>query len=317
MLGFSLLRNSFQFVEIKYQEGKPVVERFANRKTPVPFDLANAIQEENLLQFQTLIQEAVEVFQLNGAISVALDSRMAFVKKFLVDLAMQEQEIEEQVNWEFRQIIPESSLSEYQYVYERLPGGFYQNLDAVISVAYRKKVLEIIETLFQPSGLQVALVDLDIFSALYAVNRLYGTREYDLCVLADVREDQTKIQFVRKGEYFDLHIARYSELEEGGDVPVFESAETVAKLLNKEIRRKLMEFYSEDKEKPVDVLFVFGDRAGSELVDYLAMSPARDIVLVEPFRKLELNLTDSELQQDEMLSSRYTVGVGAALRTIF
>ncbi len=316
MLGFSLAKDSFQFVEIQYVEGKPVVQRFAHRPTPVPFSLEHALKPDNQDPFKQVIREAVDVFQLRGPVAVSLDHRLAFVKKFLVDLAMPDEDVEEQLNWEFRQIFPEASLGEYQFVYERLPGGFYDHLDAVLAVAYRKQLLDVIQELFRPTGLEVAHVDLDVFSALYAVNRLYGTREYDLCVLADVRGDVAKLEFVRKGEFFDLHAARYSDLEESQEM-VFQSDETAAKLINKEIRRKLLEYSSEDQEKPVDILFLFGDRASEEMVDYLAMSPAREIVLVEPFKKLEMNISDSGISDEDMLSSKYTVGVGSALRTVF
>jgi len=316
MLGFSLAKDSFQFVEIQYIEGKPVVQRFAHRTTPEPFNLENALRTENLDPFKQIIQEAVDVFQLNGPVAVALDNRLAFVKKFLVDLAMPDDELEEQLNWEFRQIFPEASLGEYQFVYERLPGGFYANLDAVLTVAYRERLLETVQELFRPTGLQIAHVDLDIFAALYAVNRLYGIREFDLCVLADVRSDVAKLQFVRKGEFFDLHTARYSDLEENSEA-VFQSDETAAKLINKELRRKLLEYFSEEQDKPIDMLFLFGDRASSDMADYLAMSPAREIILVEPFKKLEMNISESGISDEDMLSSKYTVGVGSALRTVF
>ena len=315
MLGFSLERDVFQFVEIQYREGKPVVQRFAQRETPLPFTLRNAFQEEHFGAFQQVIQEAVDIFQLNGPVAVTLDNRFAFVKKFLVDLAMPDEEVEEQINWEFRQILPESSLPEYLYTYERIPGGFYENMDALLAVAYRRQVLDLVKRLFQPTGLEVAHLDLDIFSALYAVNRLYGTREYDLSVLADVRDDVTKLEFVRKGEYFDLHMARYSELEESEEQH-FQSSESVAKLINREIRRKLLEFFSEDREKPIDLLFVYGPRADGELIDYLAMSPAREIALVEPFKKMELSVAEQGMSEEDVLSSRYTAGVGAALRSV-
>lgn len=313
MLGFSLLKHSFQFVNVEYREGRPVVERFASRRTPVPFNLENALKEEQRAHFRGIIGEAAEVFKLKGPVVVSVDSHLAFVKKFLVDLGAELNEIEEQLNWEFRQILPEPSLEEYQFVFDRLPGGFYEGQDAVVAVAFRKTLLDTVRDLFAPAGLEVQWIDLDVFSALYAINRLYGTREFDLCVLVDVREDLAKIQFVRKGEFFDLYTVKFSELEEN-EVHTFDSPESVAKLLKKEIQRKLIAYKLDSEEKPVDTLYLYGEKADQNMADVLITDSARDVVFVEPFQKLEMDVPEESSQ--EVFSSRYTACVGSALRSV-
>ncbi len=46
------------------------------------------------------------------------------------------------------------------------------------------------------------------------------------------------------------------------------------------------------------------------------MSPAREIALVEPFKKMELSVAEQGMSEEDVLSSRYTAGVGAALRSV-
>ncbi|MCH7535035.1 MAG: hypothetical protein IH948_04715 [Bacteroidetes bacterium] len=94
-----------------------------------------------------------------------------------------------------------------------------------------------------------------------------------------------------------------------------ESDESLSRLLNKEIRKKLIEYHL-DEEKAVDCLYLFGEKATSELADYLTISPAREVVLVEPFKMLEINPEIGDFSQNTPLSSEYAISIGSALRSI-
>ena len=140
MLGFSLLKNNFHFVDIQYQDGKPVVNQFAKRATPVPFTPESVMDENSKNEFRMLIEEAINYYKLSGPVAVSLDSQFAMVRKIMVDLTFSEVETEEQIVWEMRQIIPEESLPHYQFVYEELPGGYYQDKKALLFVTFRKEL---------------------------------------------------------------------------------------------------------------------------------------------------------------------------------
>jgi len=316
MLGFSLLKHSFQFVEIQYQNGKPVVYQFAKRPTPIPFTPQSVIDADTQAQYHHLIEDAIHFYKLSGPVVVSLDSRFVLVKKFAMDLAISEAQVEEQINWECRQILPEDEIAEYQFSYERLAGGVYPSQDTFLIVTLRKKVVAAVKNLFADTPLTVKFLTLDLFSALHSINRIYGIREQDFCILADLHRDAVKLLVVRKGEIFDIHSFSFNErAEENGD-KVFESDENLAKLLNKEIRRKLLEYRFNSEEKVIDSLFLYGERASSELVNNLQNSPAREVLLVEPFKKLELNADKQNFKDGIPISSEYTICVGSALRSI-
>jgi Tfp pilus assembly PilM family ATPase len=82
------------------------------------------------------------------------------------------------------------------------------------------------------------------------------------------------------------------------------------------MRRKLLEYRLDSEDKAIDALYLFGEKANSDLVDYLAISPAREVVLVEPFKKLEINSELVGYSEDTPLSSEYTISIGSALRAI-
>ena len=241
---------------------------------------------------------------------------MAFVKKFLVDASSEEAAIQEQLNWEYRQILPQTSLSDYNFVYERLSDGGNESKDGILTVVFRKDVITAVERLFEGTGLQLKKLDLDLFSALYGLNELYGASEKELSVLADVRSDTLKVQFVRGGNFFDCHSISIASEDEESNSEAFESEESLSKLLNKEMRRKLLEYRLDSEEKAIDVLYLFGEKANADLADYLAISPAREVVLVEPFKKLEISSELEEYSEDTPLSGEYMVSIGSAMRSI-
>ena len=315
MLGFSLFKDSFHFVEIDHKNAKPVVHRFAKRSVSIPLSCENLLNGDSHNRFREVIREAVEQYHLNGPVMLSLDSQLAFVKKFLVDPAIEKGQIEEQLNWEFRQILPPDSLSEYNFVHERLSSGFDETKTEILSVAFRRDMVDAVSALFEETPLDLKQIDLDLFSALNGLNQLFGTSEIELLVLADIRKDTLKIQFVHKGEFFDYHKISIGSDNEETESEAFDSEESLSKLLNKEIRRKLLEYRLDNDEKAIDALYLFGEKANSDLVDYLAISPAREVILVEPFKVLEIDPGMDGYSEDSPLSSEYTTSIGSALRS--
>jgi len=314
MLGFSLLKSSFQFVDVQYQDGKPVVNQFAKKDTPVPFTQTSVLDGSSRDEFRNIIEEAINYYKLDGPIVVTIDSQIAMVRKVMVDVTLPDDQLDEQINWEIRQIIPEDSLADYQYVYESLSGGYYENQKALLLVLFRKEVLEAVKSLFSGTPLEVKFVELDLFSALYGADRIFGIKEQNLCVFADLRKDAIQFLTVRKGDFFDSFRMSFNNEEGESEIELYESVENLANLVNKEVRRKMLEYKIETDENPVDYLFVFGEKANSELVEQLeSNSPAKEVTLVEPFKKLELN---PEIETFPESSSDYAVCVGSALRSI-
>jgi len=314
MLGFSLLEDSFQFVEVQHKDGKPFVKQFAKRSTPFPFTQKTILDSESKEGFRKLIEEAINFYQLNGPVSLTLDSKFAIVRKVMIDSAISDDQIDDQIKWEIRQIIQEDSLFEIQYVYEELPDGFYEDQKSFLLVVFRKEILEAIKSLFTDTSLFVQFIELDLFSALYAVDRLFGIKEKGICCLVDPHKDYIKFFNARQGEFFDFYKL---SLENESEVETTNSAENLANLINKEIRRKLLEYNLESKEDAIDVLFFYGEKANSSLIEKLENNgPAKEVVFVEPFKKLDFNPDIEDLSETAPTSSEYTVCVGSALRSV-
>ncbi len=316
MLGFSLLKNSFQFVDIQYQEGKPVVNQFAKKATNIPFTQTSMLNASLKGEFRKLIEEAINVYKLEGPVIISVDSQVAMIRKVLIDLTIPEDEIEEQIEWEVSQIIPEDSLSEFLYVYEALPGGYSEARKAFLLVIFRKEILESVKKLFLDTPLSIQFVELDLFSTLNGANRLFGIREQDLCFIADLRRDITKLLAVRKGDFFDSFVISFNEDSEEPEAKKNDSAENLANLMSKEIQRKLVEYQIEPEGNPIGILFLYGENSNLELVKHLEDSNiAKEVVILEPFNKLELNPEIENLSENGMASHEYSSCVGSALRS--
>ncbi len=84
----------------------------------------------------------------------------------------------------------------------------------------------------------------------------------------------------------------------------------------KEIRRKLLEYQMDPEKVPIESLFFFGEKSNDTLVKYLENNgQAKEIVVVEPFKKLELNPEIENLSEKELASSEYSSCIGSALRS--
>ncbi len=316
MLGFSLLKNSFQFVDIHYQEGKPVVNQFAKKATNIPFTPTSLLNDSLKSDFRKLIEEAINFYKLEGPVILSIDSQVAMIRKVLIDLTIPESEIEEQIEWEVNQIVPKESMSEFLYVYETLPSGYYEAKKAFLLVVFRKEILEAVKKLFLDTPLSIQFIELDIFSAFNGANRLFGIREQDLCFIADLRRDVIKFLAARKGDFFDSCLTSPNNDSEEQEANKYDSAEDLANHMDKEIRRKLLEYQIEPEGNPIETLFLYGENSNLELAKHLEDSNlAKEIVILEPFNKLELNPEIDNLSEKGMRSHEYSSCIGSALRS--
>lgn len=316
MIAFSFLRNSLNFVEMVHENGNPAIRQFAKRSSSPTFIHENLTDEQSQQSFKKLIREAVEQYRLDGQTVVSMDSRLAMVKKFLMDSGTEDEQVFDQLRWEYHQIFPDTVVNDYSLVFERISSGFFEDRDEILSVAIRKDILDSITSLFDDTSLSVSRVEIDLFSAHHGINQIYHIDPNELSALADIRRDAIKIQFVRESEVFDFHDITLTKDGENANSEAFESAESLSRLLNKELRRKLMEYRLGNEEKAINTLYLFGEKANSELADYLAASPARNVLLVEPFKKVEMTANLGEMSEAVALSSEYIISIGSALRLI-
>jgi len=288
MIGFSLLKNSIQFVELVEQEQTYQIRKLECRKLPIPLTLKAFSDSEQLNALSEFSKELVTSAQLSGEVSIAVDNSLTLIKKMPVDANIGSQDLEKQILWECQQFVPAASLADYRYIYQKLIHASEDNVDYLLLVVFRQQLLEGIKQLLEKLGLSLSQVEVDWLALIRAGNCFYELDKKRLVCLANIGADVIQLLFLQYGEYYFSHRVSLQESEETSELSAWDSPENLARLLQKEIRRVLMENRFDIENQPIEDLYLFGERAESEIIDFLRNETALHVDIMLPQEKLEV-----------------------------
>ena len=307
------MKNSLQFVEIIEQDQTYQLEKLDRRELPFPLTLKAFTEPNQFDLLHNLFVELATQDQLSGEVSIVVDNSLAIVKKLAIDVDMDDQELDEQIQWECKQFIPETSLANYRYIYQKLPHSSEENREYLLVIAFREQLIDGIKRLLEDMKLSLSQVEVDWFALIRAGNCFYEADKKRLVCLANVGVEVVQLLFLQYGEYYFSHHISLQEPEEGSELPAWDAPENLSRLLKKEIRRILMENHFGIESQPIENLYLFGERAEPELVEFL-----RD----ETILHVDLALLEDKLRIDEELknspaysqfSYEYLYSIGTAL----
>lgn len=310
-VGISMTHDHLRMTEGVKGNGEFWITNLAQGRLRQPFDFQVFSDKNHIPRFAEDIRRLYQSAQFSGKHAVfSLDSRMVLVKKLPIDPDLTEDELREHVTWETKQFLL-SPISEYNVAYELLEPTQTESAPHVLIVAVRKSIISYLRQVFKNTGLDLEVVDVDIFAAQRALERNYDSLSDDRVALVDVGENALHVVFLKNGEYFLSQDVPYPADE--SRTLLHSDADRLAKMISRELRRIILDNKVGKGIEELDGIFLYGEGVDEEVVEALQSSHDVRIERVNPFKKVRLKSGKATAER-HLRPETFTVAVGAALR---
>jgi type IV pilus assembly protein PilM len=339
VIGLDIGSSSIKMVELK--EGKSGYKLQNLAIAPLP---PEAIVDGALMDSVTIIDTIRELVassktRIRNAVT-SVSGHSVIVKKISLPL-MTEAELAESVQWEAERYIP-FDINDVNIDFQ-IVGSGSENPDVmdVILVAAKKDIINDYVSVIMEAGLNPVVMDIDAFALenMLAIN--YEVDNGDIVALINVGASVTSINILRNnvssftrdvfkgGNQITEEIQRHLHVDheeaekiKAGTKAEFSSQPVVQKVLKEaaeslavEVRNSLEFFQSTTTYEKIGKLYLSG--GASKLKDFdlmLQQDTGIPVEIVNPFKKIEYNGKDFDMEYLREIGPIMAVGVGLASR---
>jgi Tfp pilus assembly PilM family ATPase len=312
ILGIALIDDQLRIVEGHKKSDEFQVSQIAQGRVRQSFNFGVFGDHNVARRFGEDIKRLVETreFQVKDA-AFSLDSSMVLIKRIPVDAMLDPKELEDHVFWEVRQFSI-SPLKEYIVDFESLNSETAdQKPGFILVVVVRKKIVEFLKQVFKHTGLNLKVVDVDIFSAQRALQLNYDYNQSNRIGLIDLEEKKVNFCILEGRNYYFSQEVPFPAV--GNDNDKWDDSAT--RLISKELRRIVLDNQLGNGVEDLKEIFLYGEAVEDKVLEGLQNSYDVRIDRANPFKKIKL-MTHAREELNQERSERFMISVGAALRGI-
>lgn len=259
--------------------------------------------QKDLTNIASEIQNYVSRRELNVKdAALAIGSSQAFMLTLPIDYSEGRQAMNTKVYWELSNYFPDN-YNEYVINTYRLNSKMpCKESDEFLIIAVHKNTLEFIKRIFKMSGINLKVIDIDHFSAEYALRAGYSEQiENKNVLLAGLKNRRVDYGIIQNRKYRGYMYSIYSS-----DIE-----------LNLCIVKKLTAVFEKDTKMPhLDTIFLYGQDIPESTVSAIKKLGIAPVEVLNPLTGLgaaELLLKDEGLRKT---AYRFSSSCGAALRCL-
>ena len=305
-LGISFSSNNIYFTELLNDSGMPKLENAESVKVDFDFEEELGRHKSNQKELTNISGEiGTYVTKRNlsqASVSLSIGTSQAFLITLPIDFSEGRQTINKNIYWELSNYFPDNYNDFVINTYRLnnvLPS---KNSDEFLIIAVKKNTIEFIKRIFKVCNLNLALVDIDHFSAEYCIRKSYeNSLEGKKAVLVGLKKNRIDYGYIDNKKYKFYAYSKYNSESE----------------LKLGISRKLSSLFSGyPLSEGVDTIYVYGEDIKEDVLDTIRKLDNAPVEIVNPFggiKAAELFLKDENLRKN---SYRYAASCGAALRNI-
>lgn len=272
-----------------------------------PFDLKYLREGNWALQYyiETLTALCEKIGTKSHSIGVVLNNSMVMLKKVPIAMGLEEDLIQEQMNWEAEQMLI-SPVEQYTLVFERLPFSAPTGNPIYLQVLVRKKVIECVQKMLSETGLQLVDMDVDCFSTIRTIACNYELDPKTISVVVELHRDYIGLVFIRKKEYFLL----YKIFLENNP----EDASELVKVILKDLRRIIFGHGLGKGIEDINRYFLLDHVSRKDFLRAFSNSVGVAVDSIHPFQKLAVTPEASQTAEYSIFPERLTTAVGVLLK---
>ena len=341
VVGIDVGSSAIKVVQIK--EGKePVVTGFG----VAPLPLEGVIVEGNIVDASTVtdtLKEVLKASKIKGGTNIGSILAQNAIIRFIKMPVMADDELKEAIKFEAEQYIP-YSIDEVQISYFKLDEIMEDDMSQyyILLVCTPKDVLNTYQATLKNAGVGLKVVDVDCFGVINSMQNYIDPES--IIAVVDIGAATTNIDIIRRGvldfarnisiagnnisnvikDVLKLELSQAENIKkEEGRVAIEESdrneisdvINTIVEELASEIRRSFDFFKAQSREKQIDRILLTGGSSKLENIDvFLANELGIEVVKVNPFETLQVNVPNTEQLEEYMYELAGAVGL--ALREV-
>jgi Tfp pilus assembly PilM family ATPase len=305
-LGISFSSNYIYFTELSGDTGYPKLENIDSVKMDFDFDQELGLHKGNNKELTNISGEIdTYVTKRNlkqSRVSVSIGTSQAFLITLPIDFSEGRHTINKNIYWELSNYFPENYgdfvINTYR-LNNVLPS---KNSDEFLIIAVKKNTIEVVKRIFKMCGLNLALVDIEHFSAEHSIRKSYGRLlEGKKALIVGVKNNRVDYGFLDDRKYKFYSYSKYDSQPE----------------LKLNFSKKLNSLFSASPlSEGADTIYIYGEEINDDILDILRKLDRAPVEIVNPFggiKAAELFLKDENLRKN---SYKYAASCGAALRNI-
>jgi type IV pilus assembly protein PilM len=300
---------------------------------------------DNTLMDSTVIVAAIKNLITSLGIKVkdiacSISGNSVIIRKIVLP-AMPLEELEDQITWEAEQYIP-FDINDVNMDFQILsPDSIDPSKMNVLLVASKKDIINDYVTVFNESGLHLAVVDVDSFAVQNAFEMNHDAGSEDVLALINIGASVMNINVVKDGvtlftrdvqmggnlytEEIQKQMGLSSSESESVKILAHETRNAallevlgkVNETITQEIRRSLDFYNSTANDDRIIKIFVSG--GGSKvcmLVESISEKTGLPVEVINPFAKLKYNEKDFDPEYLQEIGPLMAVTVGLAIRRV-
>ena len=304
-------KHNLVIAEIGPPPEKLEIRQLANLRMEVPFDYSSIGDIQSESKLSEAIESALHMRNIQASLaSISIPDQMALIKLFPIDAKMSDVDLQEHLQWEVEQFL---LADQHEYIKD------FQNLPLVtgvkshmILVAVRKSIIDFLKEVFTKTSLKLASVDLDMFSAVRAVEANYEFRSQSKAILIQFETDSFKILQLYEGSFLGYEEFSFVLSEAENEQ---KSISLLAEEVYKKIDQVISMYFNDNDQSDLDRILVFGRVIPSGLIDELQELCPAPVDTVNPFNRIRLS-AQAEQSRGTHDSHDFLIAVGTALRVV-
>jgi Tfp pilus assembly PilM family ATPase len=297
-VGVSLYKGQIQLAELDHGK-KTTVTALTERSTAIDFSHDGKFSADHPQLF-TFVYELEELLKENKVhsktISFALPTEPILINVIPVDAALQGNDLNAHVQWEFEQYYPDVPVKDFLVSAYPIPGP-KKNVRSVFLVAVRRGLIAFLKRAATELRLQVHVIDIDHFSAEKTLRFCHPEVLKENVMLFGLRGTAIDASLVSQGQYVDYRGFR----SEGADD------------IKKSVLTYKQHLEQKDGIQPPAKIILYGFDISAKTVNQIQKETGIATLALDSMR----NLVPSKKLYEAYVkdSSRFAAAVGLALRT--
>jgi Tfp pilus assembly PilM family ATPase len=297
-VGVSLYKGQIQLAELDHGK-KKTVTALTERSTAIDFSRDTNFSADHPQLF-TFIYELEELLKENKVhsktISFALPTEPILINVIPVDAALQGNELNSHIQWEFEQYYPNVPVKDFMVSAYPIPGP-KKNVRSVFLVAVRRGLIAFLKRAATELRMEVHLIDIDHFSAEKTLRFCHPEVLKENVMLFGLRGNAIDASLVSQGQYADYRVFR----ADGADD------------IKKSVLTYKQHLEQKDGIQPPTKIILYGFDITSRTINQIQKETGIATLALDSMR----NLVPSKKLYEAYVkdSSRFAAAVGLALRT--
>ena len=242
-------------------------------------------------------------------IYISLDHSMAMVKNLPVDDTLKESELKEHVLWEMEQHVI-SPIPDYNFDFQKIPKPFSSHYPSVLLVTVKKQIIDAVKTIAETAGLNLNLIDINVFSVVNALEKNYSVKSSEKVVSIGIGQENLLFTILKGTNFLGFHPIPLEKEDDSDNI----SIENIYNEITKNLRFFISDYETEDGKKEFDRVFIYKIDKTIDLSNFLNIESDSPFEVINPLKKMTIAPKLKERMDPLSDYSEFTTSVGLVVR---